>query len=104
MEPSPLEATRLSLHGLAELVLAGPQYARCGDIRLRVTREGFATWREPDLAVEPDALVTPSGRLPLLGPLSDLAARAGVEPRDLRDVYAVGPTVGVADDLVVDDA
>lgn len=104
MARSRLEATRASLHGLAELVLAGPQFAASADIRLRVTAEGFATVAEPALAVEADALVTPSGRLPLTGTLVSLAAEAGVEPRDLRDVYDVGPTIGLDDELAVDEA
>ncbi|MDQ1484060.1 MAG: hypothetical protein QOF35_2136 [Actinomycetota bacterium] len=103
MGPSSLESTRQSLHGLAELVLAGPQYARSGDIRLRVTATGFATVAEPALSVEADALLAPSGRLPLVGTIASLAALAGVEPRDLRDVYGEGPTIGVEDSLEVDE-
>jgi hypothetical protein len=102
MDTSTLESTRRSLHGLAELVLAGPQYARSGDIRLRVTATGFATVAEPELLVEADALVGPEGRLPLQGTITGLAMRAGVEPRNLRDVYAQGPTIGVDEALVVD--
>jgi hypothetical protein len=103
MDLSILESTRRSLHGLAELVLAGPQFALNGDIRLRVTPGGFATVAEPDLAVEANALVAPSGRLRLTGSIASLAALAGVEPRDLRDVYAQGPTIGVDDALTVDE-
>jgi hypothetical protein len=102
MDPRTLVATRQSLHGLAELVLAGPQYARSGDIRLRVTGTGFATVTEPHLRIEADALIAPSGRLPLLGTIAALAVLAGVEPRALRDVYAEGPTIGINEDLTVD--
>jgi hypothetical protein len=102
MVTSTLESTRRSLHGLAELLLAGPQYARSGDIRLRVTATGFATVAEPDLLVEADALVAPAGRLPLQGTIAGLATRAGVEPRNLRDVYAQGPTIGIDGALDVD--
>jgi hypothetical protein len=38
-----LAATRRSLHGVAELVLAGPQYRATGRLRLDVVGGGFAT-------------------------------------------------------------
>ena len=38
-----LAATRRSLHGVAELVLAGPQYRATGKLRLGVVPGGFAT-------------------------------------------------------------
>lgn len=38
-----LAATRRSLHGVAELVLAGPQYRATGRLRLGVVAGGFAT-------------------------------------------------------------
>jgi hypothetical protein len=102
MDPKTLVTTRQSLHGLAESVLAGPQYARSEDIRLRVTATGFATVTEPHLQIEADALVAPSRRLPLVGSITELAVLAGVEPRALRDVYADGPTIGVNEELAVD--
>jgi hypothetical protein len=98
-----LAATRRSLHGIAELVLAGPQYAAARSIRLRATPGGFGTTTAPDLRVQGTQLVMPDRRLPLQGSYADLARAAGVEPRALRDVYDVGP--GVAeDDLVEVDA
>jgi hypothetical protein len=103
MDPSTLESTRHSLHALAELLLAGPQYARNGDIRLHVTATGFATVTEPMYEVRATELVTPDGQVPLTGSVASLAARVGVVPRDLRDVYAVGPTMGVDDQLAVDE-
>lgn len=95
-----LEHTRRTLHGVAELVLAGPQYAVSQSIRLRVTPGGFGTVSAPDLRVEGLELVTPSSRLPLTGTFADLARAAGVEPRPLRDVYLDGP--GVSDGDVVE--
>ena len=103
MDPRTLDSTRRSLHGVAELVLAGPQYARSADIRLRVTKHGFSTVAEPALGIEADALVTPSGRFPLTGSIAALAALAGVDPRDLRDVYAGGPNVDIHDEITVDE-
>ena len=102
MDRSTHESTRRGLHGLAELVLAGPQFSHSGDIRLRVTVSGFATVAEPELRVEADALVAPAGRLPLKGSIASLAAQSGVEPRDLRDVYADGPEIDVDEALVID--
>ena len=37
MDTQVLVATRRSLHGVAELVIAGPQHRATGTIRLRVT-------------------------------------------------------------------
>ncbi len=99
-----LEHTRLALHGVAELVLAGPQYAASHDIRLRVTPGGFGTVTTPYLRVDRLELVTASTRLPLGGTFAGLARAAGVEARPLRDVYAVGPELGPEDHIVVDPA
>jgi hypothetical protein len=44
-----LAATRRSLHAVAELVLAGPQYRDIGKLRLRVIPGGFATIGTPEL-------------------------------------------------------
>ena len=100
MDGQSLETTRRSLHGLAELVLAGPQWRRSHDIRLRVVAGGFATVTAPDLMVEATALMTRAGPLPLSGTFAELAAAAGLEAVELRDVYAEGP--GVAPDDVID--
>jgi len=97
-----LEPTRRSLHGIAELVLAGPQYDVSGSIRLRVTPGGFGTVAVPDLKVDGLELVTPTGRLPLSGTFAELARAAGVRARDLRDVYEEGPAVADVDPIVVD--
>ncbi len=43
-----LAVTRRSLHGVAELVLAGPQYRATGRLRLRVVPVGFATTEKPE--------------------------------------------------------
>jgi hypothetical protein len=97
-----LEPTRRSLHGLAELVLAGPQYDASRSIRLRVTPGGFGTEAAPDLRVDGPELVTPTLRLPLEGTFAGLARAAGVRARALRDVYDGGPGVAEDDSIVVD--
>lgn len=95
--------TRRSLHGLAELVLAGPQHRASGTIRLRVTATGFATVAVPDLAVTADALITGGRVLPLAGrTLAELAADAGVDIGAPRDLYHDG-SGAAPDDLVVTD-
>ena len=45
-----MTATRRALHGVAEYLLAGPQYRASGTIRLRVSDGGFATVAEPEPA------------------------------------------------------
>ncbi len=99
---SRLELTRRSLHGIAELVLAGPQYAESQSIRLRVRPGGFGTESAPDLRVDGLELVTPNASLPLGGTFAGLARAAGVEPRPLRDVYDQGPGVSDGDPIEVD--
>src|SRR5450756_255660 len=47
-----LAATRRGLHGVAELVLAGPQYRAIGKLRLRVVPGGFATIGIPELRAD----------------------------------------------------
>ncbi|HWD01345.1 MAG TPA: hypothetical protein VG674_02625 [Amycolatopsis sp.] len=93
-ESTELARTRRSLHGVAELLLAGPQFRTSGRIELRVTAKGFATVGEPSLAVEGSNLVTPSGAFGLAGrTYLEVAADAGIEAGDLADVYADGPGV-----------
>ncbi|GLW96468.1 hypothetical protein [Microtetraspora sp. NBRC 16547] len=59
MDMTALVLTRQSLHGVAELVLAGPQYRQSGTIRLRAVPGGsFATTKHPDVAVNGDLLLT----------------------------------------------
>jgi hypothetical protein len=95
MEKTALAATRRSLHGLAELVLAGPQHRASGTIRLRVTPGGFGGVAT-DLRVEGTELVSPAGRVPLAGTCRELAAAAGVEVGAPEGVY--GDTSGVDPD------
>jgi hypothetical protein len=102
MTDQALERTRLALHGVAEFVLAGPQYAKNHDIRLRVTPGGFGTVTTPDLRIDRLELVTPNGRLPLSGTFASLARKADVDVRPLRDVYAAGPDISPDGPIVID--
>jgi hypothetical protein len=78
-EPA-LAATRRALHGVAELVLAGPQYRANGLIRLRVTPGGFGTVAGAEL----------------------LAAEAGVEAGAPADLYSDGSGVDPAEPIAFD--
>ncbi|MFC8501397.1 hypothetical protein ACFUC1_03490 [Pedococcus sp. NPDC057267] len=98
-----LTQTRTSLHAVAELLLAGPQYDACGDIRLRVVPGGIATVAEPDLRLVGSELRGPSGRHPLTGTYAAAAAAIGVAPRSLSDVYSDTVDVVAGDAMVTDD-
>ena len=94
--PPELSATRRALHAVAELLIAGPQYEAVVDIRLAARPGGFGGWIESaSSAVSGTDLITPTGRFPLGGSVNDLARRAGITPRALRDVYTGGPDFSV---------
>lgn len=95
-------ATRVSLHGVAECLLAGPQYATSTTIRLRVLQGGFATVAAPMLRVSGTDLVREDGRrVRLAGPFAEVAAAAGVA-FTVPDFYADHSGVGPHDQVVVD--
>lgn len=102
MDPHTFESTRRVLHGIAELVLAGPQHARSRTVRLRVTDDGFGTVAAPALRVERTGLVCPIGVVELSGTFAELARAAGVEARTLREVYAGGPGLEPDDEVTLD--
>ena len=93
-------ATRRALHGVAELLLAGPQHRRSGTIRLRVTPGGFGTVAEPELHVDGPDLVAGPVRLPMDGATyAELGAALGVDPGAPRDLYHDG-SGATLDDVV----
>jgi hypothetical protein len=98
-----LITTRRSLHGVAELLLAGPQYAASGTIRLGIVPGGFGTVAEPSTRVVGAQAVGPAGAVDL-----DRRTPAGVakelrlQTRSLADVYGDGPGVGPDEVLQVD--
>ncbi|GAB2996855.1 hypothetical protein LWP59_18785 [Amycolatopsis acidiphila] len=97
------EATLRSLHGIAELVLAGPQHRASGRIRLRATPGGFGTTLEPDLRVEGDQLVAGTRRIPLEGATyRDVARAAGVEAGSPAGLYKDGSGAGPDERIVLD--
>jgi hypothetical protein len=96
--------TRISLHGVAEGLLAGPQYERSGTIRLRVLQGGFATVAEPMLRVSGDQVVSVDGRrVPLAGTFAQVASELG-ERFTRPDMYADHAPVGEGDPIEVDPA
>ncbi|HZN17231.1 MAG TPA: hypothetical protein VFB84_03425 [Micromonosporaceae bacterium] len=100
-----LERTRRSLHGLAELVLAGPQYRTSGTIRLRVVPGGFATVASPALGVAGVDLVVADARHPLDGrSYADLAALAGVAVGAPEGLYSDGSGAEPSNVVEVDPA
>ncbi|HET6653840.1 MAG TPA: hypothetical protein VFH10_14450 [Nocardioides sp.] len=101
--PGSMGSTRRSLHGVAELVLAGPQYQRSGTIRLQATPGGFGTTRLPELSVRGDRLVGPDGDVGLHGrTAAQVAAAVGVAPHTPAGLYADGSGVSPDEPLSVD--
>jgi hypothetical protein len=107
----PVPATRRALHGVAELLLAGPQYRATGTMRLAVRPGGFGTVRPhgdvvsaavdgTDLVVVRDAEL----RLPLVGTYGSVAAAADLTPGGLDGAYADTSGLGRADAVAVDPA
>lgn len=97
--------TRRSLHGLAELVLAGPQFRQSGTIELRSVPGGFATVHDPAVMVIGHELVAGDLRVPLDGrSFDDLAAAIGLVTSPLSDVYTDGPGLLGPDVARVDPA
>jgi hypothetical protein len=89
-----LNATRRTLHGVAELVLAGPEYRNSGTIRLRVLPGGFGTIRDPGLRVENDSVVCGHGSVPIHGhTCTELAVASGVEAGAPQNLYHEGSGV-----------
>lgn len=93
--------TRRSLHGVAELLLAGPQHRAHGTIRLRVTPGGFGGVAG-SLRVDGTELVGDDVRAPLTGTYRALAAAVGVDPGPPIGVYADSSGVELDEEVVVD--
>lgn len=99
-----LATTRRSLHAVAELVLAGPQYSAHEDIRLRVRPYGFGTVVGPDVRVaagsviRDDVIVAIDGRS-----AREVAHDLGLTARGLDDVYHDGSNVDPDEPLAVSD-
>ncbi|MGW5228425.1 hypothetical protein ACWEP5_26220 [Nocardia niigatensis] len=96
--------TRRCLHGVAELLMAGPQYRAHGTIKLRPAAGGFATIHPPFIAVDGDLLLVAGT---VIGKLSgttyaDLAAHAGIDAGAPADLYADSSGCILTDPIQVD--
>ncbi|GEM_PF-325675 len=105
-EPSSaLSATRRSWHAVGELVLAGPQHRRSGTIRLRIVPGGFATTREPALAIDTADLVAGDARVGIDGrTCAELAAATRLDVGPPLGLYQDGSAMPEHDVLTVDAA
>ncbi|HEY7987695.1 MAG TPA: hypothetical protein VIE19_00665 [Lapillicoccus sp.] len=101
MDESTLVATRRALHGVAELVVAGPQFRTQGSIELRVRPGGFGGHLS-SVRVDGRDLVWDGGRTPLAGTCRELAAASGQEVSPLADVYPDGSGVDADEALTFD--
>jgi hypothetical protein len=81
-------ATRRQLRGVAESLIAGPQYRKAGTIRLAVRPDGFAAVAIP-LAVHGSELILPNDAVELAGPVSSVAELAGIEAGPPDGVYEI---------------
>jgi hypothetical protein len=104
MTDNDLVRTRRSLHAVAELVLAGPQWRASRDIRLRVTPGGFSTVAAPDLRVAGTELIAGNDRHRIEGTSATLASALGVTAGMPQGVYHEGSGSTPADELVLDQA
>jgi hypothetical protein len=80
--------TRRQLRGVAESLIAGPQYRAAGTVRLAVRPDGFAGAAVP-LAVHGSQLVWPNGAATLTGSVQAVADAAGVDAGPPDGVYDI---------------
>jgi hypothetical protein len=99
-----LAVTRRSLHAVAELVLAGPQYRATGRLRLRVVPGGFATTLTPGLRVDGSRVVGEGGAAVAIGGRTPraLGAELGVAAGRPEGAYGGGSGVEPDEVLAVD--
>jgi hypothetical protein len=100
-----LASTRRALHGVAELVLAGPQHLVGDTVRLRVVPGGFATTVGEDVRLDGTTVQRGGVRVQVDGATPrGLAESLGLTARRLDDVYPDGTDVGLDESLQVDEA
>jgi hypothetical protein len=80
--------TRRQLRGVAESLIAGPQYRAAGTIRLAVRPDGFAGVAVP-LSVRGTQLVWPNGAANLTGRVDELAKAADVTAGPPEGAYEI---------------
>ncbi|MFD8087163.1 hypothetical protein ACFV4F_36350 [Kitasatospora sp. NPDC059722] len=100
-----LVRTRRSLHAVAELVLAGPQYRTDGTIRLKASAGGFATSVGAELRVVGAELVAPGQVLSLeWTTCAALGAALGLSAGAPAGLYGDGAGRAADDSIEVDPA
>jgi hypothetical protein len=100
-------AARRSLHAVAELVLAGPQYRASGRLRLRVIPGGIATAFQPDVRVQGHKVAAGEGLSEISGQTArTLGERLGIDAGEPEGAYRDGCGVGIDEPLPLnsDDA
>lgn len=104
MNDDELAVTRRSLHGVAELVLAGPQYRVSGKLRLAVVPGGFATVMPPSLRVNGSRVAGADGAAIAIGGQTPraLGAALGVAAGRPEGAYDGGSGVDPDEPLVLD--
>ncbi|BBY29728.1 hypothetical protein [Mycolicibacterium sediminis] len=94
-------STRRQLRGVAESLIAGPQYRSAGTIRLAVRPDGFAAAALP-LAVHGADFTWQDGSAALAGPVDALAAAAGLDYGPPAGVYALRDPMPIDTVLTID--
>jgi hypothetical protein len=104
MSKDALAATRRSLHGVAELVLAGPQYRATGKLRLGVVPGGFATVLTPRLRVDGSRVAGADGVAVAIGGRTPraLGTELGVSAGRPEGAYGGGSGVDPDEVLTLD--
>ncbi|TCO58302.1 hypothetical protein [Actinocrispum wychmicini] len=100
-----LTTTRRFLHGVAELLLAGPQWRATGELALAVVEGGFTTTAAPALRLQGDKLLTEFGQVELNGhTYTDVASVAGIQAGEPAGVYGEGSGVRPDEVITMDSA
>jgi hypothetical protein len=89
------------MHGIAEHLIAGPQYRVHETIRLAVDERGIRGAKLP-VAIEGTELVWSSGRTPLIGTARDVARIAGLEPGAPEGLYRDSSGLDLDEPLQID--
>ena len=98
-------ATRRSLHGIAEQLMAGPQHRQSGTIRLGVVDGGIETVKAPAMRLDADSLQQGNATVALDGiTIAAIAGEFGIQAGAPEGVYADTADVESDEPLVVDPA
>jgi hypothetical protein len=102
MDGDGLAVARRSLHAVAELILAGPQYRATGRLRLRVMPGGFATAFQPDVRVQCSRVAAGESMSEISGQTARvLGERLGIAAGRPEGAYRDGSGVGIDEPLAL---